>query len=332
MRDATVLASPDVFATRHGVAEGDWDSALQAIHGHFLQSTPWQRVQRALGHEVLHARGEGWMWAGAVRAGWFPRYLYVPYGPAVSHGADAALAHTVTAARQERLDFVRAEPVGSGTAAALARSGATRARAIQPRWTWVLDIDRDLDALRTGMSAGHRGTINAAARRGLRIRSTRDPADIQLYIDVERRAAGRAGFPRRPEAYHRTVASVLMPLDAATLYVADAGEAPVAAALCFDFGATRYYAHAVSDPDQGRRLGAAAPLVWTMLVDAREQGRHTFDFWGVTPEADQDHPWAGFTRFKMAFGGRMVERPGTWDIAVRAMRYRMYVAARTWRG
>jgi FemAB family len=324
----TVLASPDVFATRRGVAEGDWDSALLALDGHFLQSTPWQRVQSALGYEVLTARDAGWMWAAAVRGGAFPRYMYVPYGPTAGTDAVAAIGSTVSAARGASLDFVRAEPVGKDIPAALMQAGAVHTRAIQPRWTWVLDIDASEDDLRRGLSAGHRGSINAAPRRGLRFRSTRDPAEMSQFVELQRRAAARAGFSGRSERYHRTVASVLMPLGAAVLYIAEAEARAVAAALAFDFGSARYYAHAVSDPDVGRHLSAAAPLVWQMILDARAQGTQHFDFWGVVPDAPPDHAWAGFTRFKQAFGGRLVERPGTWDLPVRSTRYRAYALMR----
>jgi len=324
----TVLASPDVFATRRGVAEGDWDSALLALDGHFLQSTAWQRVQSALGYEVLTARDAGWMWAAAVRSGAFPRYMYVPYGPTARGEALTAIDSAVAAAREANLDFVRAEPVGTDISAALARANAVHTRAIQPRSTWVLDIEASEDDLRRGLSAGHRGSVNAAARRGLQFRSTRDPEEMSQFVHLQRRAAARAGFAGRSERYHRTVASVLMPLGAAVLYLAEADGKTVAAALAFDFGATRYYAHAVSDPETGRRLGAAAPLAWQMILDARLQGMRHFDFWGVVPDAPPDHPWAGFTRFKQAFGGRLLERPGTWDLPVRSMRYRAYALLR----
>src|ERR1700730_12560651 len=126
----TVLASPDVFATRRGVAEGDWDSALLALDGHFLQSTAWQRVQSALGYEVLTARHAGWMWASAVRGGAFPRYMYVPYGPTAGTDAVAAIGSTGSAARGASLDFVRAEPVGEDITGALTQARAVHTRGI----------------------------------------------------------------------------------------------------------------------------------------------------------------------------------------------------------
>jgi hypothetical protein len=324
-----VLASHRVSAANAGVADAEWDSALQRMGGHFLQSTLWQRVQAALGHDVIHSRDAAWMWAGAVRSGHFPRYVYLPHGPtAISVGAmSVALEDAVHSARERSLDFVRCEPAGDGMAAAIEAAGGTLSRSIQPRWTWILDLTPDEAALRHGLSAGHRGAINAAARRGLTIRSSTDPDDIEVFVQLQERTAAAGRYRGQEQSYHRIVASTLMPEGAATLYIAEAADAAVAAALCFDFAGTRYYAHAVSDPESGRKLQAAAPLVWQMILDAREAGAHRFDFWGITPGGTPGHPWEGFSQFKRSFGGEPVERAGTWDIGVRSLRHRLYRAA-----
>lgn len=330
-----MLASHNVSSAHAGVAAAEWDFALQRMGGHFLQSTLWQRVQLALGHDVIWARDEEWMWAGAIRAGRFPRYVYLPHGPtAISAAAmTTALAQAVGAARERALDFVRAEPAGEVALPLLIAAGAHPSRAIQPHWTWVLDITPDDATLRAGLSAGHRGAINAAPRRGLSFRKTADPNDIEIFLGLQERTAAAGRFRGQAQAYHRAVAHTLMPEGAAALYIAEAAGAPVAAALCFDFAGTRYYAHAVSDPQNGRKLQAAAPLVWQMILDARETGASRFDFWGVTPGGEPapgapPHPWDGFSQFKRSFGGVAIERAGTWDLGVRSLRYSLYRTAR----
>jgi hypothetical protein len=330
-----VLASQHVSSAHIGVADAEWDSALQRMGGHFLQSTPWQRVQAALGHDVVWGRDADWMWSGAIRAGRFPRYVYLPHGPTAmtTDAMDAALSDAVQAARERSLDFIRAEPGGEGAMRALVARGAYPSRSIQPRWTWVLDLTPDVATLRRGLSAGHRGAINAAPRRGLSIRVSADPGDVEIFLRLQERTAVAGKFRGQERSYHRAVARTLLPEGAAALYIAESGGQPVAAALCFDFAGTRYYAHAVSDPESGRKLQAAAPLVWRMVVDARERGATQFDFWGIAPPVDrvaprgQRHPWEGFSQFKRAFGGGAVERAGTWDLAVRSLRYRVYRAA-----
>jgi hypothetical protein len=327
-----VLASHNVSAANAGVADAEWDSALQRMGGHFLQSTLWQRVQAALGHEVIWSRDERWMWAGAIRSGRFPRYVYLPHGPTAASAAAMtdALGDAVGAARERSLDFVRAEPAGDDARAALEATRARSSRPIQPLWTWVLDLSPDEVALRKGLSAGHRGAINAASRRGLTIRSSHDPDDIEIFLQLQETTAAAGRFRGQAASYHRTVARTLLPVRAAALYIAEAAGDAVAAALCFDFAGTRYYAHAVSNPEAGRKLQAAAPLVWRMILDARESGARRFDFWGITPEAAPGggpHPWDGFSQFKRSFGGAAVVRAGTWDLGVRSMRHRLYRAA-----
>jgi lipid II:glycine glycyltransferase (peptidoglycan interpeptide bridge formation enzyme) len=328
-----VLASQRVSAAHAGVADAEWDSALQRMGGHFLQSTLWQRVQTALGHDVVWARGERWMWAGAIRAGHFPRYVYLPHGPTAT-SADAmtsALVDAVAAAQAHSLDFVRAEPAGADALPALVASGAHPSRSIQPRWTWILDLTPDEAALRRGLSSGHRGAVNAAERRGLTVRASSDPEDIEIFLSLQERTAAAGRFRGQEQSYHRAVARTLMPNNAAALYIAEAAGTPVAAALCFDFSGTRYYAHAVSDPDAGRRLQAAAPLVWRMILDARAAGARRFDFWGISPSGGAahraPHAWDGFSQFKRSFGGVAIERAGTWDLGARPLRHRLYRAA-----
>ena len=321
-----MLASQRVSAAHAGVAGADWDSALQRMGGHFLQSTLWQRVQAALGHDVIWSRDERWMWAGAIRSGRFPRYVYLPHGPtaASAPAMTAALGDAMRAARERSLDFVRAEPAGDIAADALKSTGAQQTRSIQPRWTWVLGLTPAEADLRKGLSAGHRGAINAASRRGLTIRSSTEPDDIEVFVRLQKTSVAAGRFRGQGESYHRIVATTLMPEHAAVLYIAEADGEAVAAALCFDFAATRYYAHAVSNPDAGRRLQAAAPLVWAMILDARAGGARWFDFWGIAPGGRPGHPWEGFSQFKRSFGGEAVERAGTWDLGVRPMRHRLY--------
>jgi lipid II:glycine glycyltransferase (peptidoglycan interpeptide bridge formation enzyme) len=182
------------------------------------------------------------------------------------------------------------------------------------------------------LSAGHRGAVNAAPRRGLTFRVSDDPDDIEIFLRLQEKTAAAGRFRGQEQSYHRAVARTLLPEHAAALYFAEAAGEAVAAALCFDFAGIRYYAHAVSDPEAGRRLQAAAPLVWQMILDARANGAHEFDFWGITPRAESapgaaPHPWDGFTQFKRSFGGEAVERAGTWDIGVRSLRHSLYRAA-----
>ena len=54
-------------------------------------------------------------------------------------------------------------------------------------------------------------------------------------------------------------------------------------------------------------------------------GVRTFDLWGVVepgdPEAEAE--WAGFSGFKRQFGGQPLRHPGTFDLVIDPLFYRL---------
>lgn len=222
--------------------------------------------------------------------------------------------------------------VAAATEAALAARGAVRVRSIQPRHTLVLDLRRSEEELRGEMLSGRRRSINAATRKGISIRRTREPADAEEFIRLIHRTGERNRFDPHADAYYRTVCTTLFGLGAASLYLAEVEGESVAGVIAFESATTGYYAHTADDPERSRQIVAAAPLAWQIVRDCRAEGRSAFDFWGVIPDDSADHPWAGFSKFKKTFGGTMITRPGTFDLPLRPLRYRAYQAAREMRG
>jgi len=312
-----------------GVPASEWDAALERQGGHFLQSSAWLRVQGALGFDTLWEQSESWCWAGSLGSRTGLGYLYVPCGPtAVGAELAPAIAAIADAGRERRLDFVRMEPgVGVSVGELLAR-GARPAPSVQPQYTWMLDLDGEEDALLAQLTTGQRRNVRAAERKGISFRRSRDPADAATFIELVRGTGAHTGFRPQSDAYYRTLLEVLMPLGAGSLHLAEAEGRAVAAVIEFEFGTTSYYGHAAADSEMNRRLRASAPLVWSLVRQAKADGKRHFDFWGVLPDDDADHPWAGFSQFKKSFGGRLVGRPGTWELPLRPAKYALYTALR----
>ncbi len=316
--------------SRSGVPDARWDETLRRAGGHFLQTSGWAKVQDALGYDSVYAESDNeWMWSGHIGSAAGIRYLYVPCGPTTiqATATEECVESLLEAARERRISFVRLEPMGATNLFVLL-NGGREVKPVQPKYTWVLDIAQEESVLRRGLSKGHKGSINGAERRGLSFRKSEDPAEASILIDLMRKTSTRGGFHVAGKRYYTEMLKQLMPTGAASLYFAEAEEKAVAAAVCFDFNGTRHYAYAGSDPESARRLSAAAPLVWRMILDAKQQGAKTFDFWGVLPRPKPKHPWSGFTQFKQAFGGRPEERAGTWEITVRKWRHRAYRTAK----
>lgn len=74
-----------------------------------------------------------------------------------------------------------------------------------------------------------------------------------------------------------------------------------------------YYSHNAANLE-GRQRFAPTILTWEAIKLAKKLNCHTFDFEGITDERfPLTKKWAGFTRFKHSFGGKIVQYPGAFS-------------------
>nr|WP_314871107.1 peptidoglycan bridge formation glycyltransferase FemA/FemB family protein [uncultured Rothia sp.] len=305
-----------------------------------LQSDIWARFQESNGHTVIRKSGNGWSYLATVEGGATGRYLYSPYGPVASSAVafDEALASLKEEAAKHRCLFVRIEPTESAiwgdqdAVTFLARRGAVLApRQVQPSHTQIIDLSGTEDEILKGMSSSYRNRHRNIHKKGVTVEVSTDPSDMSILFGFLEETAERNGFNRQQDDYLMQVARVLMPAGAASLYIAKlAGEngesTPIAAAFVYDSDDTRTYAHAAASFEH-RNLSAGVVVVTNFILDAKRKGLKYVDLFGIAPEDQPDHEWAGFTKFKKSFGGESVEYPGTWDVPVTSLGYRAYTLA-----
>lgn len=301
----------------------------------FLQSEPWAQFQRDLGHEVFQESGPGWSFLATLEGGRIGRYLYCPYGPEADspEAFDAALTALLRLAREHRCLFVRVEPtqpeaLGPGDPQRRLRElGLHLApRQIQPSHTWMVDLRPSEEEILRGFNSSNRNLHRNIHKKGVTFEASQDPADIRVLLRYLNQTAQRVGFNRQKDDYLTQAAQSLLPTGAANLYLIRLDGDPVGAAFVYDSEDTRTYAHASVDFAH-RRLSANNPLVSRMILDAKAKGLSRFDMFGIAPEGQPDHEWAGFTKFKKSFGGYPVTYPGTWDLPVSQPAYRAFTAA-----
>lgn len=294
---------------------------------HFLQGSDWAQFQRALGNEAVERSGPGWAYRAIVEHGRGSARLYCPYGPTVDDvaGLKAALDDLREQAQSRGLVFVRVEPWGDVDPQVLPRLGLKpAAHTVQPPDTAVVDVSVDDEALLAAVSKTPRRKMRAAAKAGMTYQASTDPADVETFIRHIEDVAERTGMmPHAPE-YFRELANSLVPAGAASFLFAELDGERIASVILFHGEDTDYYAHAASlsahanlSPPNGAMIDA--------LQRAHARGASRFDMFGIAPvDAPDDHPWAGFTRFKFGFGATRVELSGTWELPVRPLRYRVY--------
>jgi len=98
---------------------------------------------------------------------------------------------------------------------------------------------------------------------------------------------------------------------------------PIAANLYVMNYPTMTYLHGGFDYKY-RHLMAPYLLQWEAMKLAYDKRFEYYDFWGYEPSDGSKPLWAGFSRFKKGFGGKVVETPGCFDFIYNQVWYNGY--------
>lgn len=304
---------------------------------HFLQGEAWQTLQREIGAPCSVLEGEGWSARGYLVKGKINTRLYVPYGPVLNSVEALPAAIAALRAEGKRLGaaFLRCEPtlidpLHRAVATEQMRAlGLFRVRHRQPEFTQLINLERPFHETLGEMRKGHGNLHRNYRKKGISIRQSEDPRDVEHLIRLLQDVSDRTGMIAHGDDYLRAQAKVLIPQGAARLFFADLAEVeqPIAAAMVFDDEDCRYYMHAAADTEH-RRLQASTLLLAEMMADSTSRNQALFDMFGVVPKHARDHAWTGFSDFKRSFGGTEVAFSGTWELPIKPFSYASYHAVR----
>lgn len=297
---------------------------------HFLQSTPWQLFQEALGRQTFRDSGNDWEFLAILELSAGFKRLYCPYGPVAA--SDQALEQAINAlkdlAERHGASFIRLQPTGFEISREKLRAyGLKPVSFSQPSHTWLLDLTESKDDILAHMKQNTRNICRNYQKKGLVYESTSDPAAITHLTSLLHQTAEKNRITVHDDAYFQKQADTLLPIGAASIHLMKYEDEVVAAALVYEDDRTSYYAHAASSFEH-RRLNAATALLGEIIFDAKQKGKTSFDFYGIAPTDDPSHKWAGFTAFKKSFGGHEQTYSDTYELSVRPLAYWWYSVLR----
>ena len=84
------------------------------------------------------------------------------------------------------------------------------------------------------------------------------------------------------------------------------------------------YAHIGASSSRHRQAYAPYLIQWQIIRNLQAQGFRYYDFWGIAPEDQPDHPWAGFSFFKRGFGGQQVDYMHAQDLPFNSSYWLVY--------
>ena len=200
---------------------------------------------------------------------------------------------------------------------------------IQPPDTTLIDLTKSEDELLSAMRSKWRYNIRLAQKKGVVVRAYRartDKADVRsldfdaalsldIFYELYKTTASRDGIAIHAKKYYED----LFALSAAhkdapliTVYIASHEGENLASIITLFSKSEAVYLYGASS-NVKRNLMPAYLLQWTAICDAKSYGSAVYDFYGMPPSEDKNHPMYGLYLFKTGFGGRIVHRPGSLD-------------------
>ncbi len=311
-----------------------WDHFItNSPHGHLLQSWGWGELKAHADWSPLRLAlwdDEQIVAAAQVlrrtaphlplRAG---HLAYIPKGPVIDWSqpalCDSFFSQLATYLRKQGALAVRMEPAPESSTRdgelVLKRLHAMRmhpAPAVQPLRTIVLDLAPAEETLLAQMKEKWRYNVRLAGRKGVTIRVAETHDDVRAWYSLLQTTGERDQFGVHTCDYYLNVWDIFVSRNEARLLLAEHNGQLLAGIFVGLFARQAIYLYGASSNEQ-RQLMPNYLLQWEAMRWARQQGAHSYDFWGI-PETDgEDEAMAGVYRFKRGWGGRVVQFIGCYE-------------------
>lgn len=298
----------------------------------FLQSKEWLDFQESVGRKVWRF-DDGGIKANVIKHDLpFGRsYLYIPHGPEIyfdniGGGIKNKIAKFTDFLRklasEEKAIFIKAEPLTDVVIELIYRRGFRRSLGnIQPRRTALISLNLPVDEILGRMHHKTRYNIRIAEKHGIKVELG---GDIEAFLRLLDKTSKRDNFSMHPKNYYKKMFDFLGDRGEikTDLIMASNNSKAVAGAVVLRYRDTGYYLHGASDY-RFRSLMAPYALHWEIVKYLKDRGLRYYDFWGV-----DSRKWPGVTRFKLGWGGDLVEHPGSFDLPVSRPWYLAYKLTR----
>lgn len=197
-------------------------------------------------------------------------------------------------------------------------------RPLFTKYTFQIDLTKTEAELLAQMKAKTRYNVHLAERKGVKIVEDSTPAGLAEYLKLRQITLNRQNFYDHTTDYKQKMWQQFRTADIAHLLKAVYKNQTLAAWIVFKFKDKLYYPYGASS-NQHREVMASSLIMWEVMRFGKKNNCQVFDTWGsLGPNPDKSDPWYGFHRFKLGFGGQLVEFLGTYDLVIKPSIYPVY--------
>jgi lipid II:glycine glycyltransferase (peptidoglycan interpeptide bridge formation enzyme) len=190
--------------------------------------------------------------------------------------------------------------------------------------TWVLDITRSEEELFSGMRKTTRYMIRRAMKEKVSIIVSEDLKDITSLYNLQEQTAKRHKFIPFSLKFFQSHFSAFLTAGKIKIFKAFYQEKLLSIAMIVFYGNRAVYHYSASS-DEFSNIGASYLLQWEVIKYAKKQGMKLYDFWGIAPNDNPKHRFAGVTLFKKGFGGIEVRYLPAHDLPLRWLYWFTYL-------
>ncbi|MEK7610841.1 MAG: peptidoglycan bridge formation glycyltransferase FemA/FemB family protein [Patescibacteria group bacterium] len=298
---------------------------MPSLTPHICQSGQWGQFKTLMGTPAIQANGVQFTVHRIPKTPWS-----IGYAPRTDPDQIDYKALYLAGQRNNCL-YIKIEPNAiAGTYPT--PSNCRPSKAIFAPQTILLELTATAEELLASMHPKTRYNLNLAQRKGVRVVLAEGEKDVAEFIRLQKETAARQKFFLHPDSYYKTVFKSLHPEGMAYLLLAKISnqsdsrepDTTIAAWMLFRYGETLYYPYGGSDYEH-RQLMASSLLMWEAIQLGKKIGCRIFDMWGAC--TDPEDPWYGFTRFKLGFGGKVINFTPTFDLVINPLLYPLITKA-----
>ena len=305
-----------------------WEDLVSAHpEANFLQSWNWGEFHISLGKDVYRVAVNDTiqtvgLYTAVIERAKRGNYVTVAGGPLLNWDNTLLVEFVLTSlsklARQTGCQFVRFRPQvveSLSIRTQLKKNGVKEAPMhLTADLTLQIDLKLSQEELLSQMKKNTRSTIRKAEKLGIETHFSQNPGEINRFYKLQCQLAKRQGFvpfskkflTQQFEAFAQDNQVVL-----ASSYYQDK---LLAQAFVIFYNQEAVYHYGVSTEDNSNQLPGSYACQWAVMLEAQKRGCLRYNMWGIAPENEKNHRFAGVSLFKRGFGGDEVPYLPAHDI------------------
>lgn len=190
--------------------------------------------------------------------------------------------------------------------------------------TWILDISKPEEELLAGMRKSTRYLIKKSLNLGLELEVSKDPKSAGILYELQKETAKRHKFVGFSQKLFKSEIESFAGNENAAVFICRKDKEVLAAAIIIFYGNTAYY-HFSGSTSKFSEVPFSYFLQWQIILEAKKRGIKYYNFWGIAPNNNPKHRFAGVTLFKTGFGGERIDWLHAHDLPVSSLYWLTYI-------